>query len=95
MSCALMGKNKINVVLLNVSVKVLEKRHIVREKKVQYVSREKEVLSRLNHPFFVRLYFTFQDKEKLCILPAVCWGLGQGEGGGDGITPSLPPSLPS
>ena len=71
MSCALMGKNKINVVLLNVSVKVLEKRHIVREKKVQYVSREKEVLSRLNHPFFVRLYFTFQDKEKLCILPAV------------------------
>ena len=50
------------------TVKVLEKRHIIREKKAQYVSREKEVLSRLNHPFFVRLYFTFQDKEKLCIL---------------------------
>lgn len=49
-------------------MKVLEKRHIIREKKAQYVSREKEVLSRLNHPFFVRLYFTFQDKEKLCIL---------------------------
>ena len=41
---------------------------MIREKKVQYVSREKEVLSKLNHPFFVRLYFTFQDKEKLCIL---------------------------
>lgn len=47
------------------AMKVLEKRHIIREKKAQYVSREKEVLSRLNHPFFVRLFFTFQDKEKL------------------------------
>lgn len=47
------------------AMKVLEKRHMIREKKVQYVSREKEVLSKLNHPFFVRLYFTFQDKEKL------------------------------
>ena len=54
--------------ILFFTVKVLEKRHIIREKKAQYVSREKEVLSRLNHPFFVRLYFTFQDKEKLCIL---------------------------
>lgn len=54
--------------ILLFTVKVLEKRHIIREKKAQYVSREKEVLSRLNHPFFVRLYFTFQDKEKLCIL---------------------------
>ena len=50
------------------TVKVLEKRHMIREKKTQYVTREKEVLSKLNHPFFVRLYFTFQDKEKLCIL---------------------------
>jgi len=49
-------------------VKVLEKRHMIREKKVPQVQREKEVLSRLNHPFFVKLYFTFQDKEKLCIL---------------------------
>lgn len=47
------------------AMKVLEKRHMIREKKTQYVTREKEVLSKLNHPFFVRLYFTFQDKEKL------------------------------
>jgi hypothetical protein len=25
-------------------------------------------MSRLDHPFFVKLYFTFQDDEKLCIL---------------------------
>ncbi|KXJ22011.1 3-phosphoinositide-dependent protein kinase 1 [Exaiptasia diaphana] len=47
------------------AIKVLEKRHMIREKKVPQVQREKEVLSRLNHPFFVKLYFTFQDKENL------------------------------
>ena len=52
------------------AVKVLEKRHIIKEKKVAYVSREKEALAMTNHPFIVRLYFTFQDKESLCIFLA-------------------------
>jgi 3-phosphoinositide dependent protein kinase-1 len=47
------------------AIKVLEKSHILREKKQQYVHREKEVFSKLNHPFFVKLYFTFQDKNRL------------------------------
>jgi hypothetical protein len=51
-----------------ISVKVLEKRHIMRERKTQYVMREKEVLMKLNHPFFIRLFFTFQDTDRLCIL---------------------------
>lgn len=50
------------------TVKMLDKRHIIREKKVQYVSREKEVLTAIDHPFFVKLYFTFQDADHLCIL---------------------------
>ena len=50
------------------SVKVLEKKHILREKKQEYVMREKEVFSKLNHPFFIKLYFTFQDPDRLCIL---------------------------
>lgn len=50
------------------TVKILDKRHIIREKKVQYVSREKEILTLIDHPFFVKLYFTFQDKDNLCIL---------------------------
>ena len=52
------------------AVKVLEKRHIVRENKTQYVKREKEVLMRIDHPFFVKLHFTFQDDDRLCIF---CW----------------------
>lgn len=47
------------------AIKILEKRHIIREKKDKYVMREREVLSKLDHPFFVRLAFTFQDSEKL------------------------------
>lgn len=47
------------------AIKVLEKKHIIREKKTPYVMREREVFSRLNHPFFVRLYFTFQDADRL------------------------------
>ena len=50
------------------AVKVLEKKHIIHEKKQKYVMREKEVFSRINHPFFVKLYFTFQDVNRLCIL---------------------------
>ncbi|XP_048762659.1 3-phosphoinositide-dependent protein kinase 1-like [Ostrea edulis] len=47
------------------AIKVLEKRHIMRERKTQYVMREKEVLMKLNHPFFIRLFFTFQDTDRL------------------------------
>jgi len=56
------------IVAVGCTVKVLEKRHIVRERKTQYVKREKEVLMRIDHPFFVKLHFTFQDDDRLCIL---------------------------
>lgn len=48
-------------------VKVLEKRHIMRERKIEYVTREKTVLQILGscNSFFVRLYCTFQDSERL------------------------------
>lgn len=49
-------------------VKILVKKHIIREKKVPYVSREKEVMAMTNHPLLVKLFFTFQDKENLCIF---------------------------
>ncbi|CAH1999885.1 unnamed protein product [Acanthoscelides obtectus] len=49
------------------AIKVLEKAHIIREKKSEYVMREKEVLRILGSscPYFVRLYWTFQDSEHL------------------------------
>ena len=47
------------------AIKILVKQHIIKEKKVPQVSREKEVLAMTNHPFIVHLFFTFQDKENL------------------------------
>lgn len=49
------------------AIKVLEKAHITREKKTEYVMREKEVLRLLGGScqYFVHLYWTFQDPERL------------------------------
>lgn len=48
------------------AIKVLDKRHIIKEKKVKYVNIEKDTLNRLtDHPGVVRLYYTFQDEQSL------------------------------
>lgn len=48
------------------AIKILDKRHIIKEKKVKYVNIEKDTLNRLtDHPGVVRLYYTFQDEQSL------------------------------
>ncbi|KAI9737377.1 MAG: pkb-activating kinase-like protein [Cirrosporium novae-zelandiae] len=48
------------------AIKVLDKRHIIKERKVKYVNLEKDALNRLtDHPGVVRLYYTFQDERSL------------------------------
>lgn len=48
------------------AIKVLDKRHIIKEKKVKYVNIERDTLNRLTeHPGIVRLYYTFQDQQSL------------------------------
>lgn len=48
------------------AVKILDKRHIIKEKKVKYVNIEKHALNRLNNrPGIISLFFTFQDKYSL------------------------------
>lgn len=49
------------------AAKILHKKQIVKENKVKYVSSEKAILDQLRHPNVVRLFFTFQTKEDLCI----------------------------
>ena len=52
--------------LKDYAIKVLDKRHIIKEKKVKYVNIEKDTLNRLtDHPGVVRLYYTFQDERSL------------------------------
>lgn len=49
------------------AVKVCDKSHIIREKKSEYIKREKEILNMLfDCPYgFVKLFCTFQDSERL------------------------------
>ena len=57
------------------AIKILDKRHIIKEKKVKYVNIEKDTLNRLtNHPGVVRLYYTFQDERSLYFVLDVASG---------------------
>jgi len=50
---------------------------MIREKKTEYVMREKEIMGilvRNDHPFFVKLFATFQDRTRLCILSIMSSG---------------------
>ncbi|VDO55847.1 unnamed protein product [Onchocerca flexuosa] len=55
------------------AAKVCFKKQIIREKKIDYIFREKEALIRLSnsggkHPFLVQIMCTFQDTENLYII---------------------------
>ncbi|KAK4640143.1 serine/threonine protein kinase [Podospora bellae-mahoneyi] len=57
------------------AIKVLEKKHIIKEKKIKYVNIEKNTLNRLtDHPGIVRLYYTFQDEASLYYVLDLCNG---------------------
>ncbi|CAI4211771.1 unnamed protein product [Parascedosporium putredinis] len=57
------------------AIKVLEKKHIIKEKKIKYVNIEKNTLNRLTeHPGIVRLYYTFQDETCLYYALDFCSG---------------------
>ncbi|KAH9893742.1 protein kinase-like protein [Xylariomycetidae sp. FL2044] len=57
------------------AIKVLEKKHIIKEKKIKYVNIEKDTLNRLTeHPGIVRLYYTFQDENSLYYVLDLCNG---------------------
>jgi 3-phosphoinositide dependent protein kinase-1 len=53
-----------------VAVKIIDKNHIKKEKKVQYAVTEKNILSKCNNPFIIKLYATFHDDVNLCSLPS-------------------------
>lgn len=50
---------------LEFAIKVCDKKHILKEKKSEYIMREKAVLTRMNHPYIIRLHYTFQDTDRL------------------------------
>ncbi|KAJ3417523.1 3-phosphoinositide dependent protein kinase-1 [Chytridiales sp. JEL 0842] len=47
------------------AIKLLDKKHIIKEKKVKYVQIEKDILNRTSHPFIIKLFYTFQSASSL------------------------------
>ncbi|KAJ3216468.1 pkb-activating kinase-like protein [Dinochytrium kinnereticum] len=47
------------------AVKILDKKHVIKEKKVKYVQIEKEILHRMSHPLIIKLFYTFQTNNSL------------------------------
>ncbi|CAL8132568.1 unnamed protein product [Orchesella dallaii] len=62
------------------AIKVCDKQHIIRERKAESIRREKEVLTILSAnrsptaPFFVHLYATFQDSQRLYFVVTFAHG---------------------
>lgn len=56
------------------ALKIMNKGHIVREKKTAYVRLERAVLDQLSHPGVVALKFTFQDDHSLYLGLECCGG---------------------
>lgn len=47
------------------AIKVCDKKFIMKERKSEYIMREKTVLTKTNHPFIIKLFYTFQDSDRL------------------------------
>jgi len=54
------------------AIKMLEKKHLVKEKKVKYATTERDILTQCNHPNIVKLYYTFKDEEHLYYVMELC-----------------------
>lgn len=50
------------------AMKVLKKSEIIRQKQVDHILSEKQILNLVDHPFFVRLHDTFQDDTYLYMV---------------------------
>jgi 3-phosphoinositide dependent protein kinase-1 len=47
------------------AIKMLDKKHIEKQKKIQYVHTERDILAKCKHPNIIKLFSTFQDKNNL------------------------------
>jgi len=54
------------------AIKILEKKHIVKENKQKYVKTERDILSQCNHPNIVKLFYTFRSETSLYYVLELC-----------------------
>lgn len=55
-------------------MKVLNKDRILAQNLLKYVKAERNILSIMNHPFIIKLYYAFQTNSKLFLILEYCPG---------------------
>ena len=50
------------------AMKILKKKVIIKRRQVNHTKTERVLLEKLNHPFIVKLYYAFQDEQKLYFI---------------------------
>ena len=56
------------------AMKVINKEKIISQNLVRYILTERRILSSINHPFIVRLHYSFQSTSKLFLILDYCPG---------------------
>ena len=56
------------------ALKILKKKKIEKKKKEKYISTERNILIECNHPFIVKLKYSFQNETKLYFALEFCPG---------------------
>jgi serine/threonine protein kinase len=59
-------KNKCNGKLY--AMKILKKERIIKTRQLLHTKNEREILEKINHPFIVKLFYAFQNNEKLYLV---------------------------
>jgi len=54
------------------ALKVIDKKFVVEKNEIEHTISERNILSKTNHPFIMKLYFAFQTSDKLFFYYGVC-----------------------
>ena len=56
------------------AMKIMRKDKLVREQKIKPIINERHIMQKLNHPFIIKLYWSFQSKTELFFVMDICTG---------------------
>ena len=56
------------------AMKIMRKDKLVREQKIKPIINERQIMQDLDHPFIVKLYWSFQSKSELFFVMDICTG---------------------
>jgi serine/threonine protein kinase len=54
------------------AMKVISKKLLKKKNNVQYMKSERDILTKIEHPFIVSLWFAFQTEKKLFLVRCLC-----------------------